>query len=409
MDRLTGLTILLSVITAGAAMSGCASDRQGVQTLPPASSTTDRGRAVAEKVVYSFMGGNDGEWPVASLLDVHGTLYGTTHDGGSCTAGTIFSISNGAETVVHTFCESDGANPSANLINVGGVLFGTTLAGGATARGTVFKMTISGSETVIYSFKGHAKDGAFPSAALIDVGDKLYGTTTQGGMGSSGYGEGTAYAVTTSGKEKMLYAFRRSHGDDPKRALVYANNALYGTTPSGGAHTNGLNGGTGFELSKSGAEKTLYSFAGSNYAGRTPDSPLVEIGDLLYGTTQGGGAHGVGTVFSMTTSGKVKTLYSFAGGSDGADPVGSVLDVKGVLYGTTSQGGKRGNGTVFSITTSGKESVLYRFAGTAKGDGANPQAGLIEVNGILYGTTAGGGVQCLSTRSGCGTVFSLVL
>jgi uncharacterized repeat protein (TIGR03803 family) len=111
----------------------------------------------------------------------------------------------------------------------------------------------------------------------------------------------------------------------------------------------------------------------------------------------------------MTTSGKVKTLYSFAGGSDGADPVGSVLDVKGVLYGTTSQGGKRGNGTVFSITTSGKESVLYRFAGTAKGDGANPQAGLIEVNGILYGTTAGGGVQCLSTRSGCGTVFSLVL
>ena len=408
MGRLSRIAVLL--LAATTTLCGCASNRQGAQTLPPVSPATVPRAGVKEKIVYSFSGGNDGGFPLASLLDVHGTLYGTTHNGGSITGGTIFSISNGAETVPHSFGYGyDGSNPSANVINVGGVLYGTTLAGGATARGTVFKMTTSGSETVIYSFRGHAKDGAFPSAALIDVGGKMYGTTTQGGVGGSGYGEGTAYAVTTSGKEHMLYAFRRSRGDDPKRALVYADNTLYGTTPSGGAYTNGLSGGTAFELSKSGAEKTLYSFAGSNRAGVTPESPLIEVGDLLYGTTQGGGAHAVGTVFSMTTSGKVKTLYSFAGGSDGANPVGSLLDVKGVLYGTTSQGGEGGNGTVFSITTSGKESVLYRFAGTAENDGADPQAGLIDVKGKLYGTTEfGGGGRCPST-GGCGTVFSLVL
>src|SRR5579883_3297951 len=99
-------------------------------------------------------------------------------------------------------------------------------------------------------------DGAFPEAPVIDVDGMLYGTTNERGRGNSGYGEGTAYSVTTSGKEKMLYAFRRSHGDYPTRALVYANDALYGTTPSGGAYTNGLSGGTAFELSKSGSEKT---------------------------------------------------------------------------------------------------------------------------------------------------------
>ena len=405
------LALLVSVfLSLGAAVGGCASDRQVPQALPPVLPPTV-GRTVREKVVYSFKGGNDGAFPVASLLNVHGTLYGTTHDGGRCLAGTVFSITKGAETVMHAFCGTDGATPDANVIDVGGVLYGTTQGGGADSRGTVFKITASGSETVIYSFKGHAEDGAFPEAPLIDVDGTLYGTTTQGGRGNSRYGEGTAYSVTASGKEQMLYAFGRARGDYPTRALVYVNSLLYGTTPSGGAYTNGLSGGAAFELSKSGSEKTLYSFAGSNRAGGTPESPLIEVGHLFYGTTQRGGVNRIGTVFSMTTSGKVKTLYSFAGGSDGAYPIGPLLDVKGVLYGTTKNGGIGGNGTVFSITTSGKESVVYRFGGPSANDGAVPEAGLIDVNGTLYGTTVAGGdgTGCYGSYAGCGTVFSLDL
>ena len=82
-------------------------------------------------------------------------------------------------------------------------------------------------------------------------------------------------------------------------------------------------------------------------------------------------------------------LYSFASGSDGAGPQGNLIDVNGVLYGTTYFGGDANNyGTVFKITASGAESVLHRFADS---DGAFPEAGLTDVNGVLYGTTTDGG------------------
>ena len=93
-------------------------------------------------------------------------------------------------------------------------------------------------------------------------------------------------------------------------------------------------------------------------------------------------------------------LYSFKGGSDGAGPSG-LIDVNGKLYGTTGYGGTPGTyGTVFSISTTGyAETVLHRF-GVSK-DGQHPGAGLLNVNGTLYGTTSDGGLY------GKGTVFAL--
>jgi uncharacterized repeat protein (TIGR03803 family) len=71
----------------------------------------------------------------------------------------------------------------------------------------------------------------------------------------------------------------------------------------------------------------------------------------LYGTTSMGGAHGEGTIFSMTLSGNEKMLYSFgSSNSDGLHPYASLIDVNGTLYGTTSGGGAYGNGTVFALT-----------------------------------------------------------
>jgi uncharacterized repeat protein (TIGR03803 family) len=95
-------------------------------------------------------------------------------------------------------------------------------------------------------------------------------------------------------------------------------------------------------------------------------------------------------------------LYSFAGGSgDGANPFAGLLNVNGTLYGTTEEGGAYGYGTVFKITRRGTETVLHSFGGS--GDGANPYAGLLKVNGTFYGTTARGGTN------NDGTVFSLTL
>ena len=99
------------------------------------------------------------------------------------------------------------------------------------------------------------------------------------------------------------------------------------------------------------------------------------------------------------------TLYSFSGGSDGANPVaGLIFDTGGNLYGTTSQGGSSDAGTVFKLTPptapggAWTKTTLYSFAGG--NDGADPIAGLIFDTGSLYGTTEYGG-------SGYGTVFNL--
>lgn len=93
---------------------------------------------------------------------------------------------------------------------------------------------------------------------------------------------------------------------------------------------------------------------------------MVDVKGTLYGTTESGGGNGCGagcgTVYSISTSGTEKVLYSFRDGSDGADPVASLIKVGDRLYGTTDGYTFGGNGTIFNVTTTGREKVLYKFA-----------------------------------------------
>ncbi len=380
----------------------------------------------AETVIYSFGGGSgsmgDGANPRAGLVNVNGTLYGTTFIGGFYNhrfdthgRGTVFSTTqSGTETVLHRFNGSgDGQYPYASLLDVDGTMYGTTEAGGK-KLGTVFSITPNGTETVLHRFGGGA-DGEGPQAALTDVNGTLYGTTEAGGgIGCSGYGCGTVFKITTSGKETVLHSFRgpgSGDGAGPFAGLVNVNGTLYGTTYYGNA--SGVYG-TVFAITRSGKETVLHGFKGATEEdGAEPQAGLVNVNGTLYGTTFVGGTNsckdynqGCGTVFSITPSGKEKVLYSFQGGKsgDGAEPEASLLNVKGTLYGTTYAGGANSGGTIFSITTSGTETVIHSF-GVSPGDGKNPEADLIDVNGTLYGTTVFGGSS--SCHLGCGTVYSL--
>ncbi|HYL28257.1 MAG TPA: choice-of-anchor tandem repeat GloVer-containing protein, partial [Candidatus Nitrosotalea sp.] len=150
-----------------------------------------------------------------------------------------------------------------------------------------------------------------------------------------------------------------------------------------------------------------------------PFARLLPVNGALYGTASQGGAHDAGTVFVVTTDGKGRTLHSFSNlyRDDGNLPQAGLTDVKGTLYGTTPSGGGCDVGTVYSITTTGVERVLHSFADgilcQGQIDGAIPTASLIDVNGLLYGTTEDGGgfpKICHNGRSyikGCGTVFSI--
>ena len=128
-----------------------------------------------------------------------------------------------------------------------------------------------------------------------------------------------------------------------------------------------------------------------------PFAGLVNLNGTFYGTTvQGGQGHcpysgpGCGTVYEISSSGEEKTLYSFRGGpKDGSAPWAGLVALNGVLYGTTSSGGSGNTGILYSLTTLGKEHVLHSFDGGT--DGGNPYGTLIAVNGTLYGTSEFGG------------------
>ncbi|MGA9943595.1 MAG: choice-of-anchor tandem repeat GloVer-containing protein [Candidatus Cybelea sp.] len=425
-------------IAASALLAGCGGSQPqiGVRgALPQTSALAVRTDHTHYKVVYSFGAPPDGNTPTASLIDVGGTLYGTTNSGGagpscgsSSDGGTVFSLTpSGMEKVLHTFAGngSDGCNPQAALIDLGGTLYGTTHGGGMYGCGiysgynydpcgTVFRITPGGKEKVLHYFGRYdSDDGDSPAAPLIAVKGTLYGTASQGGghfCAGSGYQFhcGAVFAVTLTGIEKVLYDFsKRTNGHFPRAGLVHVGRTLYGTTSQGGSyscdHYRGC--GTVFSLTTGGKEKTLYFF-GSGSDGRFPRAGPIEINGMFYGTTAGGGSYscngfypGCGTIFSITVNGTEKVLHSFGSGSDGSAPLASLIDVKGTLYGTTSSGGTYGYGTVFSISTTGTEKVLHSFGSGS--DGSTPQASLIDVKGTLYGTTSRGGTH------GDGTVFAL--
>jgi len=107
---------------------------------------------------------------------------------------------------------------------------------------------------------------------------------------------------------------------------------------------------------------------------------------LLYGTTLGGGTNGQGTVFKLTTTGTLTTLYSFcaeANCADGSEPVGGLVQgTDGNLYGVTEYGGGNGPGsgagTVFKVTPAGKLTTIYKFCSlTNCTDGENPVGGMV--------------------------------
>jgi uncharacterized repeat protein (TIGR03803 family) len=194
----------------------------------------------------------------------------------------------------------------------------------------------------------------------------------------------------------VLHAFTgRPDGASPHAGLLLDKSGnLYGTTAVGGDIKSGW--GTVFKVTSEGQETVLYSFA-SGTDGANPQAGLImDASGNLYGTTsKGGSVPNFGTVFKVSAKGKENVLFRF-NDTDGSGPVGSLVrDAKGNLYGTTQVGAK-GYGTVFKLDSKGNETVLHSFARGA--DGAFPLAGLImDAKGNLYGTTESGGTPEVGT------------
>jgi|SRR5580704_4977384 uncharacterized repeat protein (TIGR03803 family) len=386
-----------------------------VAVLALAVITTESAQAQTFTSLASF-NGTDGANPYAGVVQaINGDFYGVTLYGGiHNSGGTVFKMTpSGTVSTVYNFCAqtgcADGANPYAALLQAAnGSFYGTTASGGAGASGIVFKITPSGALTILNSFDNTY--GEQPEAALIQApnGD-FYGTATE-----AGFNAGTIFDVTPSGTLTLLHDFcsvtQCADGEVPHGALVFASNGnLYGTTGSGGAHFDG----TVFSMTPSGTLTTLYAFCSLSDCtdGSDPFTTLIQAtnGDF-YGTTQSGGANGFGTVFKMTSTGALTVLYNFcslSGCADGEDPIGALVQATdGNFYGTTARGGANGDGgTIFKLTPTGTLTTLYSFCSQPGcADGSTSYGGIIQgTDGDFYGTTSVGGVN----PSSYGTVFSL--
>jgi uncharacterized repeat protein (TIGR03803 family) len=378
----------------------------------------------AFKTIYLFgEKAADGANPVASLFLARGQLLGTTQNGGANGSGTIFEVTpSGLENVLHSFggtAMGDGSQPLGSLIDLTGTLYGTTEMGGTSNLGTVFAINAANHERIVYNFKvGTAgkRDGRHPFAGLVNLSGTFYGTTMSGGnYGQGGYG--TVFAVSTNGTEKVLHSFGNgSDGAAPLAGLLAVDGDLFGTTSGGGISGNG----TVFEISTSGTETVVYNFKVGTAAaadGSGPVAGLLNVNGNLYGTTEFGGKYSRGTVFELVKSamGKWKetVIYNFGSPAlmaDGINPVATLTYLNGELYGTTLNGIATGGetpplGTVFEVNpATGKERVLYFFQ--AGSGGANPSAGLVNLNGGLFGTTQLGGLLGTAiSNNGNGTVY----
>jgi uncharacterized repeat protein (TIGR03803 family) len=393
--------------------------------------------------------------PEAGLIaDANGNLFGTTvfggtgsYDGLPGNFGTVFEVAKTASgytstpIVLYNFCSLnfeclDGKYPEAGLLaDANGDLFGTTVSGGEPLIsggdvGTVFEISKTGGLINILDvfefFPADFARGYAPQAGLVaDANGNLFGTTSEGGNPScnSPYGCGTVFEIvkTANGYAPItLVSF--NDGASPGRAglILDANGNLFGTTAGGGAFSNGtvfeiVNNGTSRAPSYASTPISLVSFNGTDGASPSPGLILDANGNL-FGTTAGGGAISNGTVFEIVNNGTSTapsyasttiTLVSF-NGTDGASPIaGLILDANGNLFGTTAGGGAYGGGTVFEIarTASGyasRPTILYNFCAQANcTDGAGPGGIIADANGNLFGTTGVGGAY------GYGTVFEI--
>jgi len=391
-------------------------------------------------IPFSFDGTNGG-YPTGALIQgADGNLYGTTkYDDGANGGGTIFKITpGGAQTTLYNFCSqtgcADGANPYAALtLASNGDLYGTTSQGGVSSNctnfmgcGTLFKITPAGEFTTLYTFcsQVNCADGSEPFAQIIQTSNgDFYGTTQYGGTNPStefpGLNAGTIFKITPSGTLTTLYNFCAktdcADGQLPYSLIQSANGDFYGTTDYGGANGEG----NFFRFTPTGTLTTLYSFCsdivdhvcadGSQPAltGQAADGDFYGVAD--YGSVYGKG----GTIFKVTPTGTLTTLYSFCAESDGdvcldgQTPVNMVLATDGNYYGITYQGGSAYQaGTIFKMTASGTLTTLYVFCSEGGGcaDGDEPLgAPLQATNGEFYGTTSKGGL------GGNGEVWSLSL
>ena len=308
-------------------------------------------------LLYSFTGTNnsDGANPHGLIQGIDGVLYGTTTSGGANGAGTLFSLNtNGSGYTIRFSFSASAGKPYSRLVQGSdGMLYGTTPGPspkfGSYLKGTVFKVSTNGTGySVLHTFTGTNGDGASPCGALLLASDgALYGRTYDNGSSSLCTifklgTDGTGYTILYSSVDGGGWLYTSLEVQGVTGLVQCSDGAVYGSIF-----------GTVFKLNTDSSDYSVLFTSAGDAAG--PQAELVQGHDgQLYGTTYDGGANSNGSVFKLSTNGTdYAVLYNFppplgrfsSSGAAGGLTVGT----DGALYGTTDGDGEFGYGTIYRL------------------------------------------------------------
>lgn len=296
-----------------------------------------------------------------------------------------------AFAIIHTF--DDAGNQPTAIRGSDGWIYVATCSGETNGLGLLYKMQPDGSQRqVLLRFATDTVPGSQPKALIEGSDGVLYGTTLSGAGSTSTVSNGTIYRVNRDGSGyATLYVATAANWGRPNTLIEGLDGALYGTaTPSGSGNNGKL-----FRLGKDGSNFTVLRSLFSN-EGVNPQGIHQIPSGQIYLTNKTGGANNLGSIFRYDpATSSAAVIKSFAGGADGSDPrTRLTLGNDGMLYGTTAGGGGAGRGLVFRLNPDGSGyQVLRHFLG-GPGDGALPESALLEQpDGMLYGTTSSGGAN----------------
>jgi uncharacterized repeat protein (TIGR03803 family) len=259
------------------------------------------------------------------------------------------------------------------------VLYVAAYTGGSANAGTIFKYDIASNEaTVLYTFSPYQGTNGTAPSGLTFVGDTLYGTTVQGGT-NAGYG--ILFKISLGGSFTKLRDCGGTIGNEPTMPLCASSNLLYGSTQYGGAN----NVGALFCVDTNGTSQWIQALDGTT----RNLSELVAIDGYLYSASYTGGAHGDGSIVRIKKDGTGLTnLFSYAG-TDGAYPNSLTRGPDGQMYGTTRGEYGESASSVFVVGTNGVPTTL-----TTIEDSQDYFLGLsFGPNGLMYAVTAGSGIS----------------
>ena len=277
-----------------------------------------------------------------------------------------------------------------------GTLYGTSYGtfNGGSSHGAIWKVGTDGAVAVVYSFLALTQEEANPTLLIGGADGNLYGTTAPKAVGDL---NGMIYRLTPSGVLTPLFRFVDGKGTHALSLVQAADGNFYGT--AGGDSSGGFfnhpptmhNAGIFFRMTPAGVMTVLYTFTGGA-DGSFPNA-LVQgadgnfYGSALYGPESPANVFsGYGSIFKITPSGTLTTLYSFTGGANGGNPWGVIQGQDGSLYGMTSSGTPN---TVFKVTPAGQRSTMYALQGT---NGTDTVGLVASTDGNVYGTTKNGGI-----------------